>query len=199
MPEPAVSVAICMHNGLPFIEETLDSVFAQSFQNFEIVIIDDGSTDGSPAVIERRYADPRLRIVGQRRQTLRGARPAVLELARGKYVAFLDHDDVWLPDKLTRQVDVAEASGAALVFSDCFIIDEAGAAIGRLSDQYDFGSIDLGPGLGLATATGARHPNPDEHPNQHTDKHFYCYGYSNANSNPNSNGHSECGKGRYPQ
>src|SRR3954451_14666776 len=107
-----------MHNGIPYIAEALESVFAQSWQDFEIVVIDDGSTDGSADEIARRFRDPRLKVVRQPQQTLRVARPAAVSHARGEFIAFLDHDDVWLPDKLERQLDCARASGAALVFSD---------------------------------------------------------------------------------
>jgi glycosyltransferase involved in cell wall biosynthesis/GT2 family glycosyltransferase len=144
MTTPIVTVAICLHNGSRYIVETLDSVFAQSFQHFEIVIIDDGSTDDSVDLIGRRFRDSRLRIVRQRNQTLRVARPVAVAHARGEFIAFLDHDDLWLPHRLQEQVALArERPDAALIFSDCLIVDSAGDTIGRLSDQYDFREIDL--------------------------------------------------------
>ena len=138
-----VTVAICMHNGVPFIAEALESVFAQTWQDFEIVVVDDGSTDGSPTEITRQFRDPRLRIVPQPRQTLRVARPAAVSHARGDFIAFLDHDDVWLPEKLERQLDRVRSSDAALVFSDCLIIDGNGKTVSAMSDQFDFASIDF--------------------------------------------------------
>lgn len=144
MSAPLVSIAICTYNSSRYIDETLESVFAQTVQDFELIVVDDGSTDGTPDHIERRYADPRLRLVRQRNQTLRVARPAAVARARGEFLAFLDHDDVWLPDKLQRQLAAARTHvDAALVFSDCLIVDASGASIGRISDQFDFEAIDL--------------------------------------------------------
>jgi glycosyltransferase involved in cell wall biosynthesis len=133
-----------MYNASRYIEETLHSVFAQTRQDFEIILVDDGSTDGSVELVERTFRDPRITIVRQPHQTLRVARPAAVARANGEFVAFLDHDDLWLPDKLQRQIAAARATPeAALIFSDCLIIDGSGHTIGRLSDQYDFGTIDL--------------------------------------------------------
>ncbi len=140
---PLVSVAICMHNGGAYIVEALESVFAQTCQDFEIVLIDDGSTDGSADEVERRFPDPRLRIFRQPQQTLRGARPAAVSHARGGLIAFLDHDDLWMPDKLERQLTLARDTQAALLFSDCLLINPAGRTIARMSDQFDLASIDL--------------------------------------------------------
>ena len=140
---PLVSVAICVHNGARYIAETLDSVLAQTLSDFEVVVIDDGSTDGSAGLIERQFADSRIRVFRQPHLTLRGARPAALRNARGTYVAFVDHDDVWLPHKLERQAAEAERTDAALVFSDCFLIGPDGRALGRLSGHRDFAAIDL--------------------------------------------------------
>ena len=144
MSQPVVSVTVCMHNAAAYVGETLDSLFAQTFQDFEVIVVDDGSTDGSAELVERRYADSRLRLIRQRQQTLRLARPLSLAHARGEYFAILDSDDLWSPTKLARQVAAARAApGAGLVFSDCALIDPTGQPLGRLSDQFDFGSIDL--------------------------------------------------------
>jgi glycosyltransferase involved in cell wall biosynthesis len=132
-----------MHNGIPYIAEALESVFAQTWQDFEIVIIDDGSTDGSADEIARRFRDPRLTLFRQPQQTLRVARPAAVSHARGEFIAFLDHDDVWLPQKLERQLDRARSSGAALLFSDSLIIDGNGKPLSAMSDQFAFASIDF--------------------------------------------------------
>ncbi|HEV8319254.1 MAG TPA: glycosyltransferase, partial [Vicinamibacterales bacterium] len=143
---PTVTVAICMHNGSRYIAETLDSVFAQTLQDFEIVLVDDGSTDNSIEIVQNRFKDHRLRIVQQRQQTLRVARPVVVAHARGEFIAFIDHDDVWLPEKLERQTAVASAEPeTALVFSNCFLIDASGRTIGKASDQHNLAAVDLTP------------------------------------------------------
>ena len=108
---PTVTVAICLHNSSPYVEETLESVFAQTYGDYEVVLVDDGSTDGCVALVQSRFRDPRLRVVRSAHRGLGHARRLTLAHARGRLVAFLDHDDVWRPDKLERQV--AEAGGGA--------------------------------------------------------------------------------------
>jgi glycosyltransferase involved in cell wall biosynthesis len=143
-PHPTVSVAICLLNSSRFIDETLESVFAQTLDDFEIVLVDDGSTDGCADVIERRYRDSRLTIIRQPHRGLSTARRLSIAAATGDYVAFLDHDDLWLPDKLERQVAAAKANlSVALLFSDCVYIDERGQPLHRLSDQYGLADLDL--------------------------------------------------------
>ena len=141
---PTVSVAICAFNASRFIDETLASVFAQTFDDYEVVIVDDGSTDGGVDAIARRYADPRLKIVRQSHQGLSLARRASIANSSGEFVAFLDSDDLWMPAKLERQVSDARAHpSAALLFSDCLYIDENGRTLKRLSDDYDLSDLDL--------------------------------------------------------
>src|SRR5262245_49105961 len=93
---PLVSVNMCMYNSSRFVVETLRSVFAQTLQDFEIVIVDDGSTDGSPELVEREFPDGRVTIVRQKHVTLRVARPLALAHSKGEFIAFLDTDDLWL-------------------------------------------------------------------------------------------------------
>lgn len=124
--------------------ETVESVLAQTHPPHEIVLVDDGSTDGCGELIERRFDDPRLRVVRQPHQGLGAARRASVDRARGDYLAFLDHDDLWLPQKLERQIALLTTDpDAGLIFSDCFFIDSRGTHIGRLSDRYDYASIDV--------------------------------------------------------
>ena len=141
---PAVTVAICLLNSSRFIAETLDSVFAQTFQDYDVVLVDDGSTDGCVESIERRYFDPRVRILRQEHRGLSMARRLSIAAASGEFVAFLDHDDVWLPHKLETQVAAAAAHpSAALLFSDCLYMDEQGQPLHRLSEQYGLQNLDL--------------------------------------------------------
>jgi glycosyltransferase involved in cell wall biosynthesis len=96
---PAVTVVMTVHNGLPFVEEAVDSVLGQNFDDFELVVVDDGSTDGTPDVLGRRR-DPRLRLVRGPHLGRVAALNHALGLARGRYVANLDADDVALPGRL---------------------------------------------------------------------------------------------------
>jgi glycosyltransferase involved in cell wall biosynthesis len=141
---PAVSVAICLFNSARFIDETLASVFAQTSRDFELILVDDGSSDGCADAIERRYRDPRMRLIRQRHHGLSLSRRRCIASAAGEYVAFLDHDDLWRPDKLERQLAVARADPSlALLCSDCTYIDERSRPVGRLSDHYGLADLEI--------------------------------------------------------
>jgi glycosyltransferase involved in cell wall biosynthesis len=105
---PLVSVVIPTYNRAHLIREALESVFSQTFKDYEVILIDDGSTDGTEAIIQEHYAG-RLRYVKQKNTGISGARNRGIALAKGKYVAFLDSDDRWLPEKLQKQFDYMEA------------------------------------------------------------------------------------------
>jgi glycosyltransferase involved in cell wall biosynthesis len=137
---------MCTYNSSRYLGETLHSVFAQTLQDFEIIIVDDGSTDGTPELIERQFPDTRVTVVRQRHVTLRVARPLALAHSSGEFIAFLDSDDLWAPTKLERQVTAARAAPeAGLIFSDCELIDASGRPMERrFSDQFDYPAIDLG-------------------------------------------------------
>ncbi len=109
MSVPAVSIIMNVRNGAPFLREALDSVMAQTFTDWELVVWDDCSTDGSAQVVAE-YQDPRIRYYLSAEDTPLGpAREAAIARARGTWLAFLDQDDIWLPEKLARQLEtVAE-------------------------------------------------------------------------------------------
>jgi glycosyltransferase involved in cell wall biosynthesis len=97
---PLVSVIIPSHNRAWILKEAIDSVFAQRFRDFELIIVDDGSTDNTPELLA---AYTTLRVARQDHSGVSAARNRGISLARGRYVAFLDSDDLWLPDKLSAQ------------------------------------------------------------------------------------------------
>jgi GT2 family glycosyltransferase len=144
---PAISVVICLHNSSRYIDETIGSVLSQAWTNFEAVIVDDGSTDGCADRVERLHGDPRLRIVRRPHRGMGYARADGISLARGTYVAFLDHDDVWQPLKLSRQMEVAAARPrVGLIFCDSSLIDDSGRVIALMSDRYDYTCVEFDEG-----------------------------------------------------
>src|SRR5918994_2658862 len=95
---PLVSVVIPTYNRWPMIGEAVQSVLAQTFEPFELIVVDDGSTDSTVSSLSQR--DSRLKIVTQPRAGVSAARNAGVVKSQGKYIAFLDSDDLWLPAKL---------------------------------------------------------------------------------------------------
>lgn len=104
LPTPRISAIVPAYNVESFIADTLQSVFAQTYQDFEIIVVIDGSPDSSAAAC-RQFTDPRLRVIEQDNRGLAGARNTGIRHARGEYVAFLDGDDMWEPEKLERHVE----------------------------------------------------------------------------------------------
>ncbi|MBW4602816.1 MAG: glycosyltransferase [Calothrix sp. FI2-JRJ7] len=98
-----VSVIIPVYNAEKYVAATVDSVLSQTYQNFEILIIDDGSLDGSIEIC-RQFKDSRIKIIHQANRGLPGARNTGIRHAQGDYIAFVDADDIWTPDKLEKHV-----------------------------------------------------------------------------------------------
>jgi glycosyltransferase involved in cell wall biosynthesis/peptidoglycan/xylan/chitin deacetylase (PgdA/CDA1 family) len=103
-PQPLVSVIVTTFNYAHFLPTAIESVLEQTYANTEILVVDDGSTDDTAAVVER-YATRNVLYVYQENRGAGAARNTGLSLTSGSLVAFLDADDVWLPDKLTKQTD----------------------------------------------------------------------------------------------
>ena len=102
---PTVSVIMPLYNCERYVAEALDSVLAQTFKDFEVIVVDDGSADGSAAVVERYAAeDSRITLIRQANRGISAARNAAIAQASGSAIAFLDPDDVWFPTKLARQL-----------------------------------------------------------------------------------------------
>jgi glycosyltransferase involved in cell wall biosynthesis len=110
------SVLIPLYNKGHTIVDTLQSVLAQTFEDFEVVIVDDGSTDDGPANVEQFFDDPRIRLIHQQNSGEGSARNAGIDAARYDWIAFLDADDIWLPGYLS------EIYGAIQEFPDAGMI-----------------------------------------------------------------------------
>lgn len=112
---PAVSVIIPAYNRVHCVAAAVESVFAQTFTDFEIIAVDDGSSDGTHDVL-KSFGD-RIRLIRQENHGVSSARNTGVRAARGKWVAFLDSDDRWHADKLERQMAVLEKYNARLCFT----------------------------------------------------------------------------------
>jgi glycosyltransferase involved in cell wall biosynthesis len=117
-----VSVIIPTYNSSRFLTEAVSSVLAQTFSDFEILVIDDGSTDETQDVM-RQYGSP-VRCIHQQNSGVAVARNRGITESRGRYVAFLDADDTWLPDKLELQMNALSSdSGAGFCYSAFTVVD----------------------------------------------------------------------------
>jgi len=143
---PRVSVIIPTYNSARFIAGTLDSVFAQSFRDFEVIVVDDGSTDNTREILQP-YLN-RIQYSYQQNSERSAARNNALSHASGGYIAFLDSDDLWAPEKLARQVAVLDDNPqVSLVFSQARYVDEGSNPVSFCGQ-----TIDGEPGDGLVIA-----------------------------------------------
>ena len=124
-----VSVIIPCYNRAHIVRETLDSLLAQTYGNFEALVIDDGSTDETRQVISV-YTDPRIRYLHRANGGLSAARNAGLDVARGEFIAFLDSDDLWHPWKLEAQLEIFRRHPeAGLIWSDMSTFRDPGEVL----------------------------------------------------------------------
>lgn len=131
--EPLVSVLISVHNGESYLHETLNSVLAQDFAKFEVVIVNDGSTDRTADILAEYAVDQRFRIITQERRGLIYSLNLGLQLARAELIARLDADDIALPHRFTRQVEFMRAHPeVALLGSAIIVINKQGKELKKV-------------------------------------------------------------------
>ena len=158
MQEGLVSVIIPNYNYAQYLREAIDSVLAQTYPNVEIIVVDDGSTDGSKEILNS-YGD-RIRAFFQQNQGVSAARNFGVSMSRGDFIAFLDADDAWLSEKIERQLALFVEDGElGLVHVGVVETDGQGAEIIELTDGRDGwvsdkllqfeGPVILGGGSGL--------------------------------------------------
>jgi glycosyltransferase involved in cell wall biosynthesis len=152
--EPLVSVVITTFNQAPYVVAALESVFSQTFERYEVIVVDDGSMDDTPRILEPFGS--RIIYVRQANQGVAAARNTGVRYAKGELVAFLDGDDLWEPAKLACQVEAALADpGSGLIACDGVQFDDTG-----LIDESLIGPsvrVLLNPAPGIATVEAFRH------------------------------------------
>ena len=133
---PRVTVAMITYNHEQYVAEAISSILGQTYRDFELVIVDDGSTDRTPEVI-RNFRDERIRYVRQENQGPSAARNTALREAHGEFIAQMSGDDVAEPNRLARQVDVLEEPKDRVLFADMVVIDEDGHPRNDTHDSAD--------------------------------------------------------------
>src|SRR4030042_6035179 len=127
-----VSAIILTYNRAQILVEAVDSVLNQTFRDFELIIVDNYSSDDTESVV-KSCQDKRIRYFKNQNEGLLGInRNFGIEKAHGEYIAFLDDDDLWLPEILEKQVKLLDSNKElGLVYSDCYIMDDSGALRGK--------------------------------------------------------------------
>ncbi|MDN7012324.1 glycosyltransferase family 2 protein [Methanoculleus sp. FWC-SCC3] len=125
---PAVSVVIPLYNKGPYITRAINSVLAQTVREFEVIVVDDGSTDDGAEVVGG-FGDPRIRLIRQENRGVSAARNRGIEAARGELVAFLDADDEWMPRHLEALLRLREKYPQAGAYGTAYLITGNGSTI----------------------------------------------------------------------
>jgi glycosyltransferase involved in cell wall biosynthesis len=134
MPPPAFSVVMPAYNAASTIDAAIESVLSQTRPDFELLIVDDGSTDNTAARAQSRLRDDRLRLLSQPNRGKSSARNAGVQAARGALVSFLDSDDLWLPQYLEVMAATLGANPtAAVAYTDAWLLDDESRRIARSS------------------------------------------------------------------
>lgn len=131
-----VSIIVPVYNANQYIEETVKSVVAQDYENWELLLVDDGSTDGSKETIERLASEDttnRIKVLLPKEHgTAARARNFGLKNAKGRYIAFLDADDLWVENKLSKQMEFVKKTRAGFTFTGYEFADENGVGTGKV-------------------------------------------------------------------
>jgi len=120
---PTVSINLCCYNSEVYLQETLESIAGQTFRDWELVVVNDGSTDSTEDIVLefKRKGFPVI-YHSQSNQGLGKSRNKALELSKGEFIAFIDHDDLWSMDKLEKQIPLFRNPRVAIVYSNAYIL-----------------------------------------------------------------------------
>ena len=135
---PEVSIVMPAYNAAAYLRSAVESAMAQTFGDLELIVVDDGSTDATPSILaEFQAVDPRVRVITQANQGQSVARNRAIVASRGRFIAFLDADDLWDPCKLERQLPLFQDSNVGLVYSAVEDVDADGRPT-RGPEPWDF-------------------------------------------------------------
>lgn len=156
-PMPLVSVVMPAFNAEATIAQSIESVLSQTVQDFELIVVDDISSDGTVAVVKRHAErDARIRLLSTGRNSGGPAMPRNLALAEtnSRYVAFLDADDLWSPRKTEFQLSAMDKAGAAISCTGFDVVDTSGGKIGAFMPpaSADYATLLRGNSIGCLTA-----------------------------------------------
>lgn len=135
-----VSIITPVFNSQKYISDTIESVVSQTHTNWEHILVDDCSSDASESIIKSYQAkDPRIKYHRLENNSGAGiARNKAIALAKGRYIAFLDSDDLWHPEKLEKQLSFMEKNGYHFTFTDYDVIDEKGQKLSKIVKAKSF-------------------------------------------------------------
>jgi glycosyltransferase involved in cell wall biosynthesis len=141
MNQPKVSVVVPAYNAMKYLPETLDSILQQTFSDFEVLIVNDGSSDNIGEWFEE-ISDSRVKLIFQENMGLSSARNTGIRHSQGEYIAFLDSDDTWEKTKLEKQVKYLELNpGIDLIHTWMELIDEHSISTGRIIKSFAQGNV----------------------------------------------------------
>lgn len=127
-----VSIIMPSYNTASYIAETVQSVLAQTYKNWELIIVDDCSTDDTDEIVKPFLADERIKYFkNEKNSGAAVSRNLALREAKGKWIAFLDSDDLWMPEKLEKQIAFMEENGYHFSYTDYIEVDEASKPNGK--------------------------------------------------------------------
>lgn len=155
--EPLVSVITPLYNSEKFIAETIESVLNQTYKNWEMIIVNDCSKDNGPSIVqEYQKKDKRIKLFNNEiNQGVSFTRNRAIELAQGKYIAFLDSDDLWKDKKLEKQVKLMEENKVFLSYTGYNKMNEDGSERGRIEvpEKVNYKELLKGNIMGCLTVT----------------------------------------------
>lgn len=128
-----VSIIVCVYNGERYIEQCIESIYAQTYKNIEVIVINDGSTDRTEQILCKYKG---IKYYYQSNMGIGSARSRGLKYCTGEYIAWLDADDIYLENKIEEQVKCLESTGADIVYGNVYLIDKDNKILKEIKNEY---------------------------------------------------------------